>query len=159
MSLYPANELRTYFIDTLEICRLPSDNPQPEGPNAVCYVEPIGGAPYGPDSPVDSAARAGTTISITEQGGLSSIAGTGKYMETAFFRVDIRSDNALAAADVCRAITNALEDQQHMQIGELTAEYSGIYSRAQSLPIDQETSAGHWKTLTLALVIHREQLT
>jgi len=157
--IYSANELRTYFIDTLEICRLPSDNPQPGGPNAVCYVEPIGGAPYGPDSPVDSSARAGTTISITEQGGLGSIAGTGKYMETAFFRVDVRSDNAVAAADACRAITNSLEDQQHVQIGELTAEYSGIYSRTQSLPIDQETSAGHWKTLTLALVIHREQLT
>ena len=159
MSLYPANELRTYFIDALEICRLPSDNPQPEGPNAVCYVEPIGGAPYGPDSPLDSSARAATTISTTEAGGLGTIAGTGKFMETIFVRVDVRSDNALAAADVCRAITNALEDQQHVSIGALTAEFSGIYSRAQSLPIDQESSAGHWKTLTLALVIHREQLT
>lgn len=158
MSLYPANELRTYLIETLLIARNPSATPLPGAPNAVCYVDPLGGAPYGPDSPTNSPAHADTTVSITEVGGLGSIAGTGKYMETTFIRVDVRSSNAVAATEICRSITNSLEDQQHVTIGALTAEYSGIYSRTQSQPVDQETSKGHWKTLTLALVIHREQL-
>lgn len=157
MSAYPPNELRKYLVDDLGIARMPSDDPLENG-DCVAYVDPLGGTPYGPDAPADSPARTETTIGITEAGGLGSIAGTGKYMETVFVRVDVRSSSAVAAADVCRAITNALEDQQAIQVGEIRCEYSGIYSRAQAIPVDQETSAGHFKTLTLALVIHREEL-
>jgi hypothetical protein len=157
MSVYPPQELRSFLVNDLGIARMPSDNPLQEG-DAIAYVDPLGGTPYGPDAPADTPASTETTIGLTEAGGLASIAGVGKYMENLFVRVDVRSSSPVAAANICREITNALEDQQAIQIGELRCEYVGIYARAQSIPVDQETSAGFFKTLTLAMVIHREEL-
>ena len=157
MSAYPPNELRKYLVDELGIARMPSEEPL-EANDCVVYVDPLGGLAYGPDAPADSPAHTESTIGLTEAGGLSSIPGVGKYMETLLVRVDVRSSSAVAAADICRSITNALEDQQAVQVGDVRCEYTGIFSRAQNVPVDQETSAGYFKTMTIAMVIHRDQL-
>lgn len=157
MSAYPPQELRSFLVDDLGIARMPSDNPLEEA-DAIAYVDPLGGTPYGPDAPADTPARTETTIGITEAGGLGSIPGTGKYMETDFVRIDVRSSSPVASANICREIVNALEDRQAITVGNMRCEYVGVYSRPQSLPVDQETSAGFFRSLTLAMVIHREEL-
>ncbi len=152
MSYYAPAELRAYLI-AQGIVRLPDT----AGPLPSCYVDAPAGCPYGPDFPAGSAQAAQTTLDISEDGGTPTVAGLGA-IERVRIRIDVRSSSARAASELCRAITEAVDDTRALVIGALRTEWIGVVQRPQTLHLG-DAAQGHLKTLALEMALHRRSIT